>query len=101
MMPGDQERPVLGPDRACSALDPRLLTGQAHKTRLGTSIDIGAGVLRVVQDSQDTAMAQWSPNDLTVSPATPEPGGALEVMVSEVFDDGQGRRRLVEQVEDQ
>jgi hypothetical protein len=25
----------------------------------------------------------------------------LEVMLGEVFDDGQGRRRLVEQVEDQ
>ena len=46
-------------------------------------------------------MAQRSPNHLTVAATTPEPGGALEVMVSEVLDDGQGRSRLVEQVEDQ
>ena len=90
MMPGDQERPVLGPDLACSALDPRLLTRQAQKTSLGAAIDIGARVLGVVQDIQDTAMAQRSPNHLAVATAAPEPGGALEVMVSEVFDDGQG-----------
>jgi hypothetical protein len=54
-----------------------------------------------MQDVQDTAIAQGPPNDFTVSAATPEPRGALEVMISEVFDDGQGRRRLVEQIEDQ
>ena len=75
--------------------------GKHSKASLGAAIDIGARVLGVVQDVQDTAMAQRSPNDLTVAAATPEPRGALEVMVSEVFDDGQGRRRLVEQVEDQ
>ena len=90
MMPGDEERPVLGPDPACSALDPRLLTRQALKTSLGAAIDIDARVLGVVQDVQDTAMAQRSPNQLTVESTTPEPGGALEVMVSEMLDDGQG-----------
>jgi hypothetical protein len=54
-----------------------------------------------MQDVQDTAIAQRSPNDLTVSVATPEPRRALEVMISEMFDDGQGRWRLVEQIEDQ
>ena len=101
MMPGDEERPVLGPDPACSALDPRLLAGQAPKAGLGAAIDIGARVLGVVQDVQDPSMAQRSPDQLTVSAATPEPCGALEVMVGEVLDDGQGRSRLLEQVEDQ
>src|SRR6185295_14805721 len=32
---------------------------------------------------------------------SPEPGGALEVMVGKVLDDGQGGNRLLEQVEDQ
>jgi hypothetical protein len=54
-----------------------------------------------MQDVQDAAIAQRSPNDLIVPAATPEPRGALEVMVGEVFDDGQGGRRPVEQVKDQ
>ena len=101
MVPGDEERPVLGPDPACSALDPRLLTGQDQATGLGAAIDVGARVLGVVQDVQDTAMAQRSPDQLTVAATSPEPGGALEVMVGEVLDDGQGGSRLLEQVEDQ
>src|SRR5262249_19627509 len=101
MMPGDEERPVLGPDPACSALDPRLLIRQAHQTSLGAAIDIDARVLGVVQDVQNTAMAQRTPNQLTVASPPPEPGGALEVMVREVLDDGQGRSRLLKQVEDQ
>ena len=46
-------------------------------------------------------MAQRSPNHLTVAATSPEPGGALEVMVGKVLDDGQGGNRLLEQVEDQ
>ena len=101
MMPGDEERPVLGPDPARSALDPRLLTGQAQEARLGAAIDVDARVLGVVQDVQDTGMAQRSPNQLTVAGTTPESGGALEMMVGEVLDDRQGGSRLLEQVEDQ
>ena len=101
MMPGDEERPVFGPHPTCSALDPRLLTGQALKTRLGAAIDIDARVLGVVQDVQDTGMAQRSPNQLTMASTAPETGGALEVTVGEVLDDGQGGSRLLEQVEDQ
>src|ERR1035438_2216518 len=90
MMPGDEEGPVLGPGLACSAFDPRLLARQTQMTSLGTAIDIGAGVLGVVQDVQNTAMAQRHQNHLIVVATPPEPGGALEVMDSEVFDDGQG-----------
>ena len=99
MMPGDEERPVLGTDSASSAIF-RLFARQAHQASLGAAIDIGVlADLGVMQDVQDAAIAQRSPNDLTVPATTPEPRGALEVMVGEVFDDGQGRRRLVEQVE--
>jgi hypothetical protein len=90
MVPGDEERPVLGPDSARSAFDPRLFTRQALKTSLGAAIDIDARVLGVVQNVQDTAVAERTPNQLTVASTTPEPGGALELMVSEVLDHGQG-----------
>jgi hypothetical protein len=54
-----------------------------------------------VQNVEDAAIAQRSPSDLTVLAAAPEARGELEVMVGEVFDNGQGGRRPVEQVEDQ
>jgi hypothetical protein len=80
MMAGDEERPVLGPDPPGPALDPRLLAGQAQQAGLGAAIDVGARILGVVQDLQDTAVAQRSPDQLTVAGTTPEPGGALELM---------------------
>ncbi len=90
MMPRDEERPVFGLDLACSSLDPRFFTRQAQKASLGAAIHIGARVFGIVQDAEDASMAQRSPNHLAMSAATPEPRGALEVMVTEVFDDGQG-----------
>ena len=79
---------MLGPDLASSALDLRFFTGQAKNASLGAAVHIGARVLGIVQDAEDTGVAQRSPNHLAMSAATPKPRGTLKVMVSEVFDDG-------------
>src|SRR3954451_19466226 len=47
---------------------------------------------------QDTTLP---PDQLTVAGAAPEPGGAAEVILGEVLDDGPRRSRSLEQVEDQ
>src|SRR5262249_35292957 len=101
MMAGDEERPVLGPDPGGAALDPRLLTGEAQKAGLGAAVDVGVRVLGVVQDLQDTAVAQRTADQLTVASTTPEPGRTLEMMVGEVVHDGQGGSRLLKRLEDQ
>src|SRR5262249_35570654 len=54
-----------------------------------------------MQNVEDAAVAQRFPNDLTVLTAALETHRELKVMVNEVFDNGQGGRRPVEQVEDQ
>src|SRR5262249_37278590 len=46
-------------------------------------------------------MAEGFPDQVAVSSPTPEPSGTTEAVLGEVLDDGQGRGRLVEEVEDQ
>src|SRR5512138_2322103 len=101
VVPGDEERPVLGADLPSPSLDPRVLAGQAQAAGLGAAVDVGARVPGVVQDGQDPAVTQGAPGQFAVADPAPEPGGAAEVMVGEVLDDGQGRTRVLEKVEDQ
>src|SRR5690242_1646538 len=101
MVPGDEEWPVFGPDPPCPPFDPGLLTGQALAAGLGAAIDVGARVGGIVQDGQDPIMAEGFPDQVALSSTTPKPGGTTEVVLGEVRDDGQGRGRLLEEVEDQ
>jgi hypothetical protein len=100
VVPRDEERPVFGADLSGPPLDPRVLAGQAQTASLGPAVDKGARVPGVMQDGQGPAVAQGAPGPLTVAGPAPEPGGAAEVMVGEVLDDGEGRTRLLERVED-
>src|SRR5262249_48194983 len=73
MMVVEDTRPVLHGDLARPPFDPGLLMGQGDRARLGSSIDVGARVRRMMQDGQDAAMAQGAPQELTVASA---PGAA-------------------------
>jgi hypothetical protein len=62
LLPGDvagmvimnHEWPILDNDATRPSFDSGLLAGQDHVTGLGPSIDIGAGVRRIVEDGQNT-----------------------------------------------
>src|SRR5262249_48809931 len=99
MLRGEEECPAFGPDPLCPPFDPGLFPRQALAAGLGAAIDVGARVRGIVQDGPDPTMAEGFPDQVTVSSTTPKPSGATEVVLGEVLDDGQGRGRLVEEVE--
>src|SRR5262249_19101181 len=93
--------PVFGTDPPCPPFDPGLLTRQALAAGLGAAIDVGARVRGIVQDGQDPIMGERFPDQVAMSSPTPKPSGTTEVVLGEVLDDGQGRGRLLEEIEDQ
>src|SRR5262249_14129160 len=66
------DRPIGQGHAAGPTLDARRFVRQRARTRLGTAVDIGAGVARVVQDRQDAAMSQRLPQEFAVAGFPPK-----------------------------
>src|SRR6266567_1777496 len=93
--------PVFLLHAACSSLDARLFTRQCVPTRLGSSVDVGSGVRRTVQDIQNSTVAEANPLQLPRAGSAPMPGGKAQLMLGKVAHDGQRRVRLLEERENQ
>src|SRR4029077_11826383 len=101
MMVVQNTRPVLRGDPTRPPFDPRLLMGQGDRARLGSSIDVGARVRRIMQEGQDAPVVQGAPQELTVATAPVEPGGEAQVIAGEGLDDPARGPHRVEGGEDQ
>src|SRR5205814_651327 len=73
LLPGDvagmsilqDNRPVFTLHLTCPSFDTRLLAGKGVPTGFGSSIDIGTGVERVVQQREDAPTPQWFPDQFS------------------------------------
>src|SRR5947209_8505759 len=79
-------RPVLGGDLPRPSFDTWLFAGQGDRAGLGPPIDVGARVLRIVEDGQDAPMVQGSPGQLAAAGPPIVPGRDAEMVLGEVLD---------------
>jgi len=97
----ENARPILGGDPARPPFDTWFLTGRDQLAGLGSSIDVGACVRRIMEGRQDSSMIQGSPEQLAVADSPIKPGGEAEVVGGEILDHAQCGPHLLEAVEHQ
>jgi hypothetical protein len=93
-------RPRVAFALARGALDTRRFAGQRALPGCRTSIDVGSGGKRVVQDRQPPGLAQRTPDPCTCALAPPPPLRNLHPVICTGFHHPSGRLRAGKDLED-